>query len=112
MSEKDERLSALLDNALDRKELNEFCDGQRGSVNCVSYDERDGMISRECNGGTQPAGMRDRDGRLWFPTIKGAVVIDPDNVKPNLLPPPVVIEKISAARNKMRRLLFIVFSFF
>jgi signal transduction histidine kinase len=34
------------------------------------------MLSRECNGAS-PAGWKTRDGRLWFPTVKGVVVIDP-----------------------------------
>ena len=37
------------------------------------------MKSRECNGGFQPAGWAARDGKVWFPTMKGAVVIDPAN---------------------------------
>jgi signal transduction histidine kinase len=31
---------------------------------------------------------------LWFTTIKGAVSVMPDEIHPNLLPPPVVIEEI------------------
>src|SRR5262249_54938100 len=39
--------------------------------------EADGMRDRECNGVADPAGWRTRDGRLWFPTGKGLVMIDP-----------------------------------
>jgi hypothetical protein len=37
------------------------------------------MKSAECNGSgnAQPAGWRSRDGRLWFPTQKGIVAVDP-----------------------------------
>ncbi len=77
-----------------KKELNDFCDGKITSVRSISYDEKDGMRSREYNGSGQPAGWETRDGKFWFPTIKGAVVIDPNNIKTNPLPPPVVIEKI------------------
>ena len=41
----------------------------------------DGVKSNECNGGSQPAGWRGRDGRLWFPTIKGLVVLDPEQLE-------------------------------
>ena len=77
-----------------KKELREFFQGKREKVNCTIYDDKDGMKSRECNGGTQPAGWKSRDGKLWFPTIKGVVVIDPDNIPTNRLPPSVMIKKV------------------
>ena len=51
--------------------------GRLDKVRALSYGEADGMRSAECNGGVQPAGWKTPDGRLWFPTIKGAVVVDP-----------------------------------
>jgi ligand-binding sensor domain-containing protein/signal transduction histidine kinase len=60
----------------------------------VSYDRADGMDSVECNGGFQPAGWRTRDGRLWFPTMKGVAVIDPRRSPINMVPPPVRIEAV------------------
>ncbi|HXS68930.1 MAG TPA: triple tyrosine motif-containing protein, partial [Candidatus Polarisedimenticolia bacterium] len=33
-------------------------------------------------------------GRLWFTTVKGAVSIQPQDIRPNRLPPPVAIEEI------------------
>ncbi len=58
------------------KELNDFADGRSSKVNSYAYGVADGMLSRECNGGS-PAGWKSRDGRLWFPTMRGVVVIDP-----------------------------------
>ncbi|MCP5046202.1 MAG: response regulator [bacterium] len=83
-----------------KKELEEFCDGKRKTIRCVSYDEKDGMRNRECNTGF-PAGWKSRDGRLWFPTIEGVVMIDPNKLKNNPLPPPVVIETIMADKIKI-----------
>ncbi len=54
----------------------------------------DGMESSECNGGNQPAGIRTRDGRLWFATLRGAVVVDPDRLSTNTVPPPVQLEEV------------------
>jgi len=79
-----------------KQELNQFAAGKIDSFQCVSYNENDGMKSRECNGGTQPAGWKTQDGKLWFPTMKGVVMIDPSRIKTNPYPPPVVIEKITA----------------
>ena len=39
----------------------------------------------------QPAACRTRDGRLWFATTNGVVVIDPKHLISNILPPPVQI---------------------
>ncbi len=58
------------------------------------FGTADGMESSECNGGNQPAGVRTRDGRLWFPTLKGAVVVDPERLSTNTVPPPVQLEEV------------------
>ncbi|MCP4219422.1 MAG: hypothetical protein GY765_32605, partial [bacterium] len=78
-----------------KKQLDDFCDGKRKAVHCRVYSEKDGMKSRECNGGNQPAGCKTQNGKLWFPTLQGAVMIDPGNIERNPLPPPVIIEKIT-----------------
>jgi hypothetical protein len=51
------------------------------------------MRDRECNGGYNPAGWRAHDGRLWFPTIKGLVVIDPAHLHPSR-PPNALIASV------------------
>jgi PAS domain S-box-containing protein len=79
---------------LDKRELDDFADGKINSITSVSYGTADGMKSNECNGATQYAGYKTRDGRLWFPTIKGLVVIEPDEIKLNTITPPVVIEQV------------------
>jgi signal transduction histidine kinase len=76
------------------KELNEFADGRRQSVTSFAYGVADGMLSRECNGG-QPAGWKTRDGRLWFPTLRGVVALDPQPYNPQ--PSRVVIEGATLA---------------
>jgi len=65
------------------------------------FGTADGMESSECNGGNQPAGLRTRDGRLWFPTLKGAVVVDPENLSNNAVPPPVRIEEVIADKQRL-----------
>jgi len=85
-----------------KKELTDFFEGKREAIQCVSYDEKDGMKSRECNGISQPAGWKSRDGKLWFPTIKGVVMIDPNNIKINRHPPPVVIKEIIVDNKKIQ----------
>jgi signal transduction histidine kinase/ligand-binding sensor domain-containing protein len=79
-----------------RKELNDFADGRLPSVTSISYGVEDGMKINETNGGAQPAGWKTPDGKLWFPTIRGVVAIDPNNLNP--LPPPVHIEQVLIGR--------------
>jgi diguanylate cyclase (GGDEF)-like protein len=76
-----------------KSDLNDFADGRTASVECVSYGMADGLRSAECNGNAQPAGWRARDGRLWFPTIAGVVVIDPARIEHNTQPPLVAIDR-------------------
>lgn len=78
-----------------RKELNEVATGKRAQVDPVAFGEADGMLSSECNGGDyQPAGGKDSRGRIWFPTTRGVVMIDPASIERNDVPPPVVIEQV------------------
>jgi signal transduction histidine kinase/ligand-binding sensor domain-containing protein len=75
-----------------KRELTDFAFGKRERIDSIAYGKSDGMRSEECNGGVSPAGIRARDGKLWFPTQNGVAVIDPSSVTTNLAPPPVVIE--------------------
>jgi signal transduction histidine kinase/ligand-binding sensor domain-containing protein len=72
-----------------KQELNDFADGKISAVSSKIFDTSDGMRSRECNGVN--AALRDQSGNLWFPTIKGAVEINPSSVETNAIPPPVSI---------------------
>jgi len=75
------------------QELHDFCDGKTEFVSSVSYGVSDGMKSNECNTGS-PASFKTRDGRLWFPTTKGAAVVDPESIEINHRVPPVYIENL------------------
>jgi signal transduction histidine kinase/ligand-binding sensor domain-containing protein/DNA-binding response OmpR family regulator len=77
-----------------RAELNAFAEGKVEAVHSVSFGVADGMKTNECNGGNQNAGCKTRDGRLWFPTIRGLAMIDPGSLTTNRVPPPVLIEEV------------------
>jgi signal transduction histidine kinase/ligand-binding sensor domain-containing protein len=77
-----------------KKELNSCADGSRVLTNCLTYGIGDGLPTLEGSGGSQPSGCRTPDGRIWFPTSKGVVVVNPNEIKVNRLPPPVVIEEL------------------
>jgi signal transduction histidine kinase/streptogramin lyase len=79
-------------------ELNAVADGAARAFTCVAYGKSDGLPTTDCSGGTQPAGWRTRDGRLWFPTSKGVAVVDPAGLGRNATPPPVVVEGLVVDR--------------
>jgi ligand-binding sensor domain-containing protein/signal transduction histidine kinase len=80
-----------------RVEKRSFDDRDAGRVArlaATTYGKTDGMRSSECNGVGQPAAWRDGRGRLWFPTVKGLAVVDPDRIPSNPQPPPVILEEV------------------
>jgi signal transduction histidine kinase/ligand-binding sensor domain-containing protein len=77
-----------------KAELDRCADGLTTEVTCLAYGLGDGMPTLACSAGLQPAGCKTPDGRLWFPTAKGLVVVDPQQVKTGSVPPPVVLEAV------------------
>ena len=79
---------------VNKAELERVANGSSTSVAPVFYGPADGTLTRECSGGGHPAGWKTSDGRMWFATIKGIAVIDPENITVNTSPPPLAIEQI------------------
>src|SRR6185295_371441 len=79
-----------------REQLNAVAEDRASTMQVAAFGTADGMESSETNGEGQPAGWKARDGRLWFPTTRGVVVIDPKTIELNEVPPPVVIEQVKA----------------
>lgn len=77
-----------------KQALDDFADGKTNSIFCRTYGKADGLPTRECSIGSQPAACRTIDGTLWFPTIKGVASLKPSELKPNLQPPTVMIESV------------------
>ena len=78
-------------SVISRSALNDLADGKIKTIACASYGVSDGMLSSEGNGGSSPAGWLASDGKFWFPSIRGVIMIDPKFS--NLPPPPVYIEE-------------------
>ena len=77
-----------------REELEAVAAGRRVTLAATVLGRADGMKEAECSGGIQPSAIRTPDGRLWFATIRGAVVVDPEHLVFNPRPPPVVLEEV------------------
>lgn len=78
---------------VDQRELVHLAEGAIDHLRPIVYTESDGLPSGQCRMGH---GQKAKDGTLWFPTRKGAAVINPDDLKENRQVPPVHIQKLRA----------------
>lgn len=81
---------------VEKKSLDDCADGKTPSVNCRIYGLGEGMPTLECSGGFQPATARTADGRLWFPTSRGLVAVNPSAARTVAWPAPVRLEELFA----------------
>jgi ligand-binding sensor domain-containing protein/signal transduction histidine kinase len=74
------------------KDLEEFAAQKIQTINSIPFST--GQLRFECQSGVQPAAYRSHDGRLWFSTSSGLVVVDPDHLLRTNVVPPVHITSI------------------
>jgi Y_Y_Y domain len=79
-----------------RRELDELAAGRRTSVTSRTYGRADGLSSTNCSTASSPLTWRTRDGKLWFATVHGLLMVDPERSVRNTLPPPVTIDHVVA----------------
>jgi ligand-binding sensor domain-containing protein len=77
-----------------RQQLEDFANHTITHLDVSAYGVADGMRINECSSG-HPAAVRTADGTLWFATLRGISVTNPEHQQENLLPPPVVIENVT-----------------
>jgi diguanylate cyclase (GGDEF)-like protein len=78
-----------------KKDLIAFAAGKLSHIPCISFGKAEGIKVTESSGPAQPAGCIDHRGRIWFPTIRGVSVFEPDRLPMNLVQPPLSIEKVT-----------------
>ncbi|HEX4644126.1 MAG TPA: two-component regulator propeller domain-containing protein, partial [Verrucomicrobiae bacterium] len=76
-----------------RQSLDNYADGKADHVVCEIYDGPSAVKTSERTD-QEASGCKTRDGRIWFPSPQGVVMIDPANLFTNLVPPMVRIEQI------------------
>lgn len=84
-----------------KKDLDDFDRGAIPSIGCLSFGKTDGLSSVQCNGIAKPAGWKSKDGRLWFPTTRGVVVVDPASIHKSEQPLPLLIEEVVFDKSKV-----------
>jgi signal transduction histidine kinase/ligand-binding sensor domain-containing protein len=79
--------------SVNRADLLQFAAGKLKKIASSQYSPTDAQRTIECRSGVQPGSVRTRDGKVWFSTIRGLYVFDPNHLALNIPPPPVVIEE-------------------
>jgi len=74
------------------RSLNDWADRKINQIHCVGFDGLDAIKSSE-KYQQQPSGCKTPDGKIWFPTAQGIVMIDPTNLSANPFPPIVHIDQ-------------------
>jgi len=75
-------------------QLHAVAESRATQLRCVSFGEADGILSSELNREASRPSCKTRDGRLWFATCAGVVVVDPARLGSVELAPQVVIERV------------------
>ncbi len=84
-----------------REDLLARADDEAHALDARAFGTPDGMKSSECNGDFQPAAWRGADGRLWFPTVRGLVSVEPAALRAPEPAPPVLIEDVRADAERL-----------
>jgi ligand-binding sensor domain-containing protein len=84
-----------------RRELDAFAAGRARSITSTAYGIEHGLASTVAVVGHHPAAFRTTDGRLWFGTMGGLSIVDPDRLERNTLAPPVHIESVRVDGKRM-----------
>ncbi|OFY87117.1 MAG: hypothetical protein A3F72_16555 [Bacteroidetes bacterium RIFCSPLOWO2_12_FULL_35_15] len=87
--------------SIKRNDLNKYADGESPFLNTIHYGKEDGLKNSECTGGFQPAGLKDTDGRIWFPTLAGVAIVDTRKIPKINYIPELIIETVLVDENKL-----------
>ena len=78
-----------------KHELNRFARGEVDQVDCISFGISDGMKSLEFdNEFSRNSALKTGDGEFWFITKQGISIVNPEKIRFNQTPPPVVLETV------------------
>jgi ligand-binding sensor domain-containing protein/signal transduction histidine kinase len=70
-------------------------DAGAASASVMRFGVADGMRISECSSGGHPGAVGLKDGTLWFATLKGIALVDPEHMPVNRVAPQVAIEQVS-----------------
>ena len=81
--------------SVDRLQLRRFTRGTSSKLTSTPYSPTDVLRTIECKPGVQPAAFESPDGRLWFSTTRGLLVLDSRNAERRFDAPPAAVEAVT-----------------
>ena len=87
--------------SLDTRSFDDFVNGKTDRVTCTDFTGLDGVKSSD-RFRQKETGCRTLDGRIWFPTAQGVVMIDPDRVKTQAIAPRIYIQSTRADGTELK----------
>jgi len=82
--------------AVETADVKKYIDGELDAIPTANFGPHNGFPSSECNGGAQNSSWQEADGRIWIASNAGAILLDPETVLADPVPPTVVVEMIRA----------------
>ncbi|WP_198675295.1 ligand-binding sensor domain-containing protein [Pleomorphovibrio marinus] len=70
-------------------------------ISSTLFDKSDGLLNNEFNGGFHPSGWKLANGKILFPSMEGAVIVDPKNIKVRSELSPPYIEALKYGNNEI-----------
>jgi ligand-binding sensor domain-containing protein/signal transduction histidine kinase len=75
-------------------ELNAVAEGRASRVQSIHYGRGEGFPNLQAEVGVVPTALRSKDGLLWLPMRSALAVVNPDKLRENSEPPPVLIREV------------------
>lgn len=63
-------------------------------LRCRVFGRQEGLPIFQPNTANFPNACKGKDGRLWFALRSGLLTVQPQNIRDNLVPPPVLVERV------------------
>jgi ligand-binding sensor domain-containing protein len=77
-------------------------EGAMCNPHIATYGSSDGMPTEETSSTGHPSAWKTTDGHLWFATRKGVAIVSPNDLREDLAPPPVVVERFTVDDMELR----------
>ena len=78
----------------EKADLVRLAKGQLKKITCLPLTPTDLLRTIECQPMAFPTAYSAKDGRIWFSTIRGLVVLDPSRIQRTVPPPQVLVEDV------------------
>jgi len=78
----------------EKEDLIRLAKGQLKKISCLPFTPTDLLRTIECQSIAFPTALLAKDGRIWFATIRGVIVVDPARIQRAVPPPRVIVEDV------------------